>query len=133
MGSCKPYEFTDFWLECSETQAGSNLVVQVVDGLDNVDPEALSVHMFYKRIPEDRVTMRFDDSGENHVYRSMNALPALHSSGVPGLRSRAERRAVSDGRRLLKLAWWFSLGIHPMNASSAPWSSTPPLTARLSA
>jgi len=39
-----------------------------------VDPEALSVHMFYKRIPEDRVTMRFDDSGENHVYSvSMNA------------------------------------------------------------
>jgi hypothetical protein len=69
VGSCKPYAFTDFWLECSETQAGSNLVVQVVDTLQNVDTEALSVHMFYGRIPEDRKTMRFDDRGEDHVYR----------------------------------------------------------------
>lgn len=68
-GSCEPHTYTDFWLECSEAQAGSNLVVQVVDGLENVDTEAISVHMYYGSIPKDRVTMRYDDSGEEHVYR----------------------------------------------------------------
>ena len=42
----------------------------------------------------------------------------------------AERRAVSDGRRLPKLTKSFSP--RPMNASSAPWSSTPSLQRSIS-
>ena len=69
-GSCEPYEWVDYELHLDDYDRRNNLVFEVKDLSQGINPESLAVYLFIDEIPTNRAS-------ENRAERSVSAVYAV--------------------------------------------------------